>query len=103
MAKLGYGFYSTHPGEIISDELEARGVSQRKFAELVGMSPTVVNEILNGHRNLTPATALIFEAALDIPADSLMRIQTKFNMQQARKDPTLLERIKHIGRVAAVL
>lgn len=103
MANLGYGFYSTHPGEIVSDELEARGMSQRKFAEIVGMSPTVVNEILKGHRNITPATALLFEAALDIPADSLMKLQTKYNMQQARKDPTLLERIKQIGHVAAVL
>lgn len=41
--------------------------------------------------------------ALDIPADSLVRLQTKYNMQKARKDPTLIERIKHIGHVAAVL
>lgn len=103
MASLGYGFYSTHPGEIVSEELEARGISQRQFAEAIGMSPTVVNEILKGHRSITPATALLFEAALDIPADSLVRLQTKYNMQQARKDPSLMERIKHIGRVAAVL
>lgn len=103
MANLGYGFYSTHPGEIVRDELEARGVSQRQFAKAIGMSPTVMNEILKGHRPVTPSTALLFEAALDIPADSLVRLQTKYNMQQARKDPTLLERIKHIGRVAAVL
>lgn len=77
MVKLGYGFYATHPCEIINDELEARGLSQRKFAEIVGMSPTVANEILKGHRNITPATALLFEAALDIPADSLMRLQTQ--------------------------
>lgn len=99
MASLGYGFYSTHPGEIVSDELEARGISQRQFAEAIDMSPTVVNEILKGHRSITLATALLFEAALD----SLVRLQTKYNMQQARKDPTLLERIKHIGHVAAVL
>lgn len=103
MSSLGYGFYSTHPGEIVRDELEARGISQRKFAEAIGMSPTVVNEILKGHRPITPATALLFEAALDIPADALVRLQTKYNMQQARKDPTLIERLKHIGRVAAAL
>lgn len=103
MTKLGYGFYSTHPGEIVNEELEARGISQRQFAKAIGLSPTVVNEILKGHRNITPATALLFEAALDIPADSLVRMQTKYNMQKARKDPTLIERIKHIGHVAAVL
>ena len=27
-----------HPGEILKDELEARGISQRKFAALIGVS-----------------------------------------------------------------
>jgi addiction module HigA family antidote len=102
MASLGHGFYATHPGEVVNDELEARGISQRKFAELVGMSPTALNEILKGHRAITPATALIFEAALDIPADALVKLQAKYNMQQARKDPTLIDRIKRIGQVAAL-
>lgn len=103
MASLGYGFYPTHPGEIVSEELKSRGISQRQFAKTVGMSPTVVNEILKGRRSITPATALLFEAALDIPAESLVRLQAKYNMQQARKDPSLSERIKRVGRVAAIL
>lgn len=103
MSSLSYGFYPTHPGEIVSEELEERGISQRKFAEAVGMSPTIVNEILRGHRSITPATALLFEAALDIPADSLVRLQAKYNMQQARKDSTLKERAKRVTRAAALL
>lgn len=100
---LGYGYFSAHPGEVVNDELEARGISQRKFAETIGMSPTVLNEILKGHRSITPTTALLFEAALDIPADALMRLQTKFNMHEARKDPSIIERMKKIGRAAAIL
>lgn len=37
-----------HPGEMIKDELQARGISQKKFAEIIGVSPTVLNEVLNG-------------------------------------------------------
>jgi plasmid maintenance system antidote protein VapI len=37
MTNLGYGFYPTHPGEVLKDELEARGISQRKFADNIGM------------------------------------------------------------------
>ena len=37
MASLGYGYYATHPGEVLKDELEARGISQRKFADSSGM------------------------------------------------------------------
>lgn len=50
--------YATHPGEIIKDELEFRGISQRKLAEDMGIRYTVLNEILNGHRPLTEKTAL---------------------------------------------
>lgn len=103
MANLGFGFHPTHPGEVVKDELEARGISQRKFAESIGMSCSVLNEILNARRPVTTATALMFEAALDIPADALLRLQMKYNMQTARKDKKLVERLKEISRVAAFL
>ena len=85
MATLDYSFYPLHPGEVLKDEMEARHISQREFARQVDMSYTVLNELLNGKRPLTPATALMFEAALDVPADALMAIQTKYNMQRLVK------------------
>ena len=102
MGNLGYGAYATHPGEVLKDEIEERGISQRKLAESMGLSYSVVNEILNGRRPLTAKTALMFEAALDVPADSLMYLQTKYNMQTARKDSALLDTLKQIKKVAAV-
>jgi len=33
-----------HPGEILKDELQARGISQRKFAGIIGMPYTAFNE-----------------------------------------------------------
>ena len=102
MGNLGYGAYPTHPGEVLKDEIEERGISQRQLAESVGLTYSVVNEILNAHRPLTARTALMFEAALDVPADSLMYLQTKYNMQTARKDSTLLDVINKIRKVAAL-
>lgn len=103
MTNLGYGFYATHPGEVLKDELEARNISQRKLAEHIGMGYSVLNEILNGRRAITTTSALIFEAALGIPAESLMRLQLKYNMRTARKDETLAGRLKQIAKVAAML
>jgi len=103
MMALRYGAYPTHPGEVLKDEIEERGISQRQLAESVGLTYSVVNEILNAHRPLTARTALMFEAALDIPADSLMYLQTKYNMQTARKDSSLLDVINKIRKVAALL
>lgn len=93
----------THPGEIVKDELEDRGISQRKFAERIGMSYSVLNELLNAHRPLTTNTALLFEAALGLPADVLMRIQTKYNLQTARKDKEIIRWMAKIRNAAAVL
>lgn len=43
-----------------------------------------------------------FEAALDIPADALMYMQTKYNLQTARKDHSVLSWLAKIPRVAAL-
>ncbi len=102
MGNVGYGAYATHPGEVLKDEIEERGISQRKLAQNIGLTYSVVNEILNGRRPLTAKTALMFEAALDVPADSLMYLQTKFNLQTARSDSSLLKTLKEIRKIAAV-
>lgn len=103
MANLGYGFYPTHPGEILKDEIEYRGISQRKLATQMGISYTVLNEILNARRPLSTNTALLIEAALGIEADTLMRIQTKYNMQVARKDKSFAKRLAQIRKATAIL
>jgi len=102
MGNLGYGAYPTHPGEVLKDEIAERGISQRQLAENMGLTYSVVNEILNGRRPLTAKTALMFEAALDVPADSLMYLQTKYNMQTARKDTATKKILKNIRKMAAV-
>jgi addiction module HigA family antidote len=74
-----------HPGEMIKDELEYRGISQRKFAESIGISYTLLNEVLNGKRAVTTEYALLFEAALGIDADIWLRTQSDYNKQMAKK------------------
>ena len=103
MATVRFGYTPTHPGEVLKDEIEYRKISQRKLAEQMGISYKALNDLLNGRRTLTTATAMMFEAALDIPADSLMRLQLKYNMQQAMGDQTLMERLNQIRKYAALL
>lgn len=66
--------YPTHPGEVLKDEIEYRKISQRKLAENMGISYKILNDILNCRRPVTTQTAMLFEAALNVPADSLMRL-----------------------------
>lgn len=103
MATVRFGYTPTHPGEVLKDEIEYRKISQRKLAEQMDISYKALNDLLNGRRTLTIATAMMFEAALDIPADSLMRLQMKYNMQQAMSDRTLMERLNRIRKYTALL
>lgn len=100
---MKHGYVATHPGEVLKDEIEYRKLSQRKLAEQMGISYKVLNDILNCRRPVTTQTAMLFEAALDVPADSLMRLQLKYNMQKAASDPSFMERLKKVRKYAAML
>ena len=94
--------FPTHTGEIVKDEIEYRGISQRKLAEQMGIGYSALNEILNARRPVTEKTAMMFEAALGVNAETLIRLQTKYNMRIARKDKTFMQRLDKIRKMAAV-
>jgi addiction module HigA family antidote len=96
-------FSPTHPGEVIKEELEYRGISQRKLAGQMGISYTVLNEILNCKRPVSTEFAILIEAALGIEADMFVRMQTRYNMQLARKDKKLINRFNEVRKVCAIL
>lgn len=92
-----------HPGEMIKDEIEYRGLSQKKLATQMGISPTLLNEILNGKRGVSTQYALLFEAVLGINAGIWIRIQADYDMQVAKSDKSFLERLANIRKLAAML
>lgn len=92
-----------HPGEMIKDEIEYRGLSQRKLAEQMGISPTLLNEILNGKRSVSTEYALLFEAALGIDAEIWLRQQGRYDMQKAKSNKSFLERLANIRKLVATL
>ena len=80
-------FIPTHPGEVIKDELIARGISQKDFSQHIGVPYTMLNDILNERRPLSAAVALYVESALGISADLLMGLQADYTMQKTRSNP----------------
>ena len=87
---------------MLKDELEARGISQRKFAAIIGMAYTAFNEIINCKRPITTDTALKIEAATDIPAYIWINMQSAYNMQIARHDSKLSAILDNIRKSVAV-
>lgn len=95
--------FPTHPGEIIKDEIEYRGISQRQLADEMGIAYSALNEILNARRPITEKTALLFEAALGVNVEPLLKMQMRYNIQTTRKDATFMDRLAKVRRIAAAL
>ena len=96
-------FAPTHPGEVLKDELEYRGISQRGLAKKIGISYSVLNEVLNGKRALNTEMAMIMEAALGVDAGPLLAMQHEYDMLMAERDETFMEKLRKIRKIAAVL
>lgn len=92
-----------HPGEMIRDELEARGITQKELAQQMGVSYTVFNEIVNGKRPVTTEYALLLEALLGTSASIWLGLQADYNMQKVRQDKSFMRRLDRIRKYAAVL
>lgn len=96
-------FEPTHPGELIMDELEARNLTQAKLAENIGVSPSLLNEIIKGKRAVNTEMALMLEAAIDLPADMLLNMQSAYNMQMAKSNSSFMQKLALIRKIAAAL
>lgn len=89
----------THPGDVLKEEIKSRGISQKKFAKLVGVPYTQLNEILNGKRPVSTDFALMMEVALGITPELLINIQNRYNMALARRKPALHTQLLNIRKV----
>lgn len=92
-----------HPGELIKDEIEYRGISQKRLATEIGIPASVLNAVLNGKRAVTTEYALLLEAALGIDADIWLKMQSDYNKQIAKSSPSFIARINRIRQVAAFI
>ena len=50
-------FAPTHPGELIADELKARGLKQKELAMLLNMPTSVLNDVIKAKRSVTAEMA----------------------------------------------
>lgn len=91
-----------HPGEMIKDEIMARGLTQKELAQQMGVSYTVFNEVLNGKRPVTTEYALLLEAALGTDANIWIGLQTSYNIQKAKSNRSFMQRLEKVRKYAAI-
>jgi addiction module HigA family antidote len=84
------------PGEILlEDYLKPMGISQNGLARSLGVSPRTVNEIVLGHRGITPEMSLRLGKFFVQSDDFWFSIQTTCDFYNLRKiAPTITSRVK---------
>ena len=75
-------FRPVSPGEILLDELHARGWTQVEFAEILGRPLQAINEILSAKKSITPETALLIGQALGTSPEMWMRLETDYRIHK---------------------
>ena len=58
--------------EIIKDEMDERGITQKQLAELLGVSPSRVSEYMTGKAEPTLRVARLLNQKLDIDPDFIL-------------------------------
>jgi len=74
-----------HPGEFLSEEMEARGLKQVDLAKELGLSKTEINLVVNGKRGITVPLAINLERVLGVSAETWMNLQMKFDIDLEKK------------------
>jgi antitoxin HigA-1 len=75
-------FHEVHPGAVLREELEARGLSAAAFALKLRVAPQRVQEIVAGKRAITPETALRIGTALGTGARLWLAMQQAYDLRK---------------------
>ena len=76
----------THPGEMLFEEfLKPLEISRSDFATRLGISTTILNEIIRGKGGVTPDIALRLAQVLGVPADFWLGLQQDWELWHAAR------------------
>ena len=74
-----------HPGRFLRREvIEPLDLSVTKAARILGVTRPALSALLNGHAALSPNMALRIEKAFGPKMDTLLRMQTAYEIAEAR-------------------
>ena len=75
-----------HPGDFIRTEIiEPNGLSVTSAAAALHVSRPALSSLLNGKSDLSGEMALRIEKAFDVKMETLMRMQSAFDMARTRR------------------
>ena len=89
-----------HPGDFIRTEIIGpAGLSVTAAAAALGISRPTLSSLLNGKAGLSGDMALRIEKAFGVKMDTLMRMQSSYDIAQTRKREKQI-RVQRIHQIA---
>jgi addiction module HigA family antidote len=77
--------FAVHPGDWLRTEIvEPNDLNVTDAARHLGVTRQAMSNLLNARAGLSADMAIRFEKAFDVKADTLLRMQTSFELAQAR-------------------
>ncbi len=76
-----------HPGEVLRDELAARGLSPHALALALRLPASRIGQIVRGQRAITPETALRLARYFGGSAAIWLRLQIAYDLCRAETEP----------------
>lgn len=74
--------FVSHPWKTLKAFLEWKNISQRQFAKIIDKTPTEVNNIITGQKNINPEFAIRIGIALWTSAELRLNLQNKYDLYQ---------------------
>jgi len=73
------------PGDFIREEIEARGWTQKELAGILGRPLQTVNQIINGKKEVTPATAIALGEAFGTSAELWLNLESAYRLANVER------------------
>jgi addiction module HigA family antidote len=77
--------YSMHPGEIIQEIIEARGITRKELAKRSGLTEEVIDGLIKERGAITEEIASALERALDISAETWKSLDCQYSSFRSKK------------------
>ncbi len=75
-----------HPGEILGEELKARGITGAEASRIIGVPENRISAIVRGARNMTADTALRLGKWLGTGPQFWMNLQVSYELRLTQQE-----------------
>ena len=72
-----------HPGQYIGELIEDYQMSQKEFAEKLGLSPKTINKLVNGEESISNDIAQKLEKLTNISMKTWLNLQNAYDVKMA--------------------